>query len=94
MKHPKSIISIQKPPPSGKFHPTQKPVELMEWLIKSYTNENELILDFTMGSGTTLVACKNLNRKGIGIELDKAYFDIANKRCDEAILNSSLGEKE
>ena len=52
----------------------------MEYLIKTYTNENETVLDFTMGSGTTGVACKNLNRKFIGIEKDKKYFEIANKR--------------
>jgi len=62
---------------SGKVHPTQKPIALMEYLIKTYTNENETVLDFTMGSGTTGVACKNLNRNFIGIELDNDYFDIA-----------------
>jgi len=65
------------------FHPTQKPVALMEYLIKTYTNENETVLDFTMGSGTTGVACKNLNRNFIGIELDKDYFEIAKKRIEE-----------
>jgi site-specific DNA-methyltransferase (adenine-specific) len=64
----------------GKFlHPTQKPVALMEYLIKTYTNENETVLDFTMGSGSTMVAAQNLNRKGIGIEQDKNYFNIAQK---------------
>ena len=61
-------------------HSTQKPVELMEWLIESYSNENDTILDNTMGSGTTMVACKNLNRNGIGIEKDKHYYDIAVRR--------------
>ena len=61
-------------------HPTQKPIELLEYLIKTYTNEGETVLDFTMGSGSTGVACKNLNRSFIGIELDKNYFDIANER--------------
>ena len=64
------------------FHPTQKPVSLMEYLIKTYTNENETVLDFTMGSGSTGVACKNTNRNFIGIELDKGYFDIAKKRIE------------
>lgn len=64
-------------------HPTQKPVALIEYLIKTYTNEGDLVLDFTMGSGTTGVACRNLNRKFIGIELDKGYFDIACKRIEE-----------
>lgn len=61
-------------------HPTQKPVALMEYLIKTYTNEGETVLDFTMGSGTTGVACVNLNRKFIGIELDAGYFEIAKNR--------------
>ena len=64
------------------WHPTQKPVALMEYLIKTYTNEGETVLDFTMGSGTTGVACKNLNRKFIGIELDKDYFDVASERIN------------
>lgn len=61
-------------------HPTQKPVALMEYLIKTYTNENETVLDFTMGSGTTGVACVNLNREFIGIEKDLKYFSIAQQR--------------
>ncbi len=61
-------------------HPTQKPVDLMEYLIKTYTNENETVLDFCMGSGTTGVAAKNLNRKFIGIEKDAGYFEIAKQR--------------
>ena len=65
------------------LHPTQKPVALMEYLIKTYTNEGEMVLDFTMGSGTTGVACKNLNRKFIGIEKDEKYFNIAKKRIEE-----------
>lgn len=67
----------------SKIHPTQKPVALMEYLIKTYTNEGETVLDFTMGSGTTGVACKNLNRNFIGIELDKEYFEIAQKRIGQ-----------
>ena len=66
-----------------KFHPTQKPVVLMEYLIKTYTNEGDLVLDNCMGSGTTGVACKNLNRNFIGIELDPEYFKIAEKRINE-----------
>ena len=79
-KHPKQIISISNANQSGKVHPTQKPVALMEYLIKTYTNENETVLDFTMGSGTTGVACVNTNRKFIGIERDDKYFDISVKR--------------
>jgi len=78
-KNPTTLIEFNKII-KGSLHPTQKPVALMEYLIKTYTNENELVLDFTMGSGTTGVACKNLNRDFIGIELDKDYFDIAEKR--------------
>ena len=65
-----------------RVHPTQKPVALMEYLIKTYTNEGETVLDFTMGSGTTGVACKNLGRKFIGIELDETYFELATKRIE------------
>ncbi len=66
------------------LHPTQKPVVLMEYLIKTYSNLNDVVLDFTMGSGTTGVACRNLKRKFIGIELDPKYFKIAQKRIEEA----------
>lgn len=65
---------------SGKIHPTQKPVELMEYFIKTYTNEGETVLDFTIVSGTTGVACANTNRKFIGIEMDEKYFQIAKGR--------------
>ena len=66
------------------LHPTQKPVALMEYLIKTYTNESETVLDFACGSGTTGVACKNLNRKFIGIEMLKEYFNIAKDRINES----------
>ena len=66
------------------FHPTQKPVLLLEYLIKTYTNEGETVLDFTMGSGSTGVACANTNRKFIGIELDENYFNIAKERIEKA----------
>lgn len=66
-----------------RFHPTQKPVALLEYLIKTYTLEGETVLDFTMGSGSTGVACKNLNRNFIGIEQDEKYFEIAKKRIFE-----------
>jgi len=65
---------------SGKVHPTQKPVPLLEYLIKTYTQEGETVLDFTCGSGSTLVAAKNTNRHAIGIELDETYFKIAQER--------------
>lgn len=82
MKHPKSILTFQKPHPSVTLHPTEKPIELLEFLVKSYSNENETILDFTMGSGSTGVACLNTNRKFIGIELDEKYFEIAKNRIE------------
>jgi len=67
----------------NRLHPTQKPIELMEYLIQTYTNKNETVLDFTMGSGTTGVAAKNLNRNFIGIEQDENYFNIALKRIND-----------
>ena len=77
-KHPISIIKINNE--SHKVHPTQKPVELLEYLIRTYSKEGDAVLDNCMGSGSTGVACKNLNRKFIGIELDKKYFEIAKNR--------------
>ncbi len=70
----------------NKIHPTQKPVALLEYLIKTYTNENDTVLDFTMGSGSTGVACKNLNRNFIGIEKDEKYFDIAKQRIEGVLI--------
>ena len=66
------------------FHPTQKPVPLLEYLIKTYTNEGETVLDNCMGSGSTGVACVNTNRNFIGIELDENYFKIAERRIKDA----------
>ena len=66
------------------LHPTQKPVKLLEWLIKSYTNEGEIVLDNCMGSGSTGVACVNTNRNFIGYELDEEYFKIAKERIENA----------
>ena len=80
--YPSSIIEFSNAKQKGKQHPTQKPVALMEYLIKTYTNENETVLDFTMGSGSTMVACQNTNRNGIGIEMDEAYFKIATDRLE------------
>ena len=80
--YPKTILDF----PLRRFkggHPTQKPVELAEYLIKTYTNEGETVLDNVMGSGTTGVACKNLNRNFIGMELDEGYFKIATDRINE-----------
>lgn len=80
--YPKSVLKISNAGKKGKVHPTQKPLPLKEYLVKTYTNEGETVLDFTMGSGTTGVACKNLDRNFIGIELDENYFNIAKERIE------------
>lgn len=82
-RHPTQLIEVPNRKDAS-LHPTQKPVALMEYLIKTYTNEGDTVLDFTMGSGTTGVAAKNLSRSFIGIELDKGYFDIAKERIEAA----------
>lgn len=88
-RYPRSVqyFKTSETERNGYSHPTQKPVALMEYLIKTYTNENELVLDFTMGSGTTGVACINTNRNFIGIELDEGYFKIAQDRINQAVVN-------
>jgi site-specific DNA-methyltransferase (adenine-specific) len=85
--YPISILMFNRDSKKGvkKYHPTQKPVALIEYLIKTYTNENEIVLDNTMGSGSTGVACMNTNRKFIGIEKDEKYFEIAKKRIEESL---------
>ena len=83
-KYPRSILKISNANQRGKIHPTQKPLALCEYLIKTYTNEGETVLDNCMGSGTTGVACVNTNRNYIGFELDPEYFKIAKQRIDEA----------
>ena len=83
--YPKSIIEFSNARQKGKVHPTQKPVPLFEYLIKTYTNKGEIVLDNCIGSGTTAIACINTNRKYIGFELDKQYYDIANVRICKAI---------
>ena len=81
-RYPKQILEIASVERNS-VHPTQKPVALMEYLIKTYTKEKEIVLDFTMGSGTTGVACKNLNRSFVGIELNSDYFNLATKRIED-----------
>ena len=81
-KNPTTIIAFDKVR-KGSIHPTQKPVELMEYIVKTYTNQSDTVLDNCMGSGTTGVACKNLGRKFIGIEQDANYFEIAKNRIYE-----------
>ena len=90
MKHPTSLISISKPHASIMIHPTQKPVELLEELIKTYTQKGETVLDFCMGSGSTGIACKNLKRNFIGIELKEEYFNLAKNRIESHKVRTSL----
>jgi len=85
--YPKAILEFSNADKKNKIHPTQKPLELLKYLIKTYTNENETVLDFTMGSGTTGVACVNTNRNFIGIEQDEKYFNIAKNRINEHRTN-------
>ena len=83
--YPKNVLTFSNAKSSKKsIHPTQKPVDLMEYLIKTYTKEREVVLDNCMGSGTTGVACKNLDRKFIGIELDETYFNLAKERIESS----------
>lgn len=79
-------LTIQRFNNEKGLHPTQKPVALFEYLIKTYTNEGETVLDNCMGSGTTGVACKNLNRNFIGMELDETYFEIAKNRIENPVV--------
>lgn len=79
-RFPTSILKFTAVDPKQRVHPTEKPENLLEYLVKTYSNELDTVLDFTMGSGTTGLACKNLNRKFIGIELDETYFNIAKER--------------
>lgn len=91
MRYPKNIIKYSKYNKEcnqlNRVHPTQKPVELLEYLINTYTKEGCVVLDFTMGSGSTGVACMNTNRKFIGIELDEKYFEIARNRIQDIESN-------
>ena len=82
-RYPKSVIKINKSI-NKNIHPTEKPVDLLEYLIKTYTNEGELVLDNCMGSGSTGVACLNTNRNFIGIELDEGYFNMAKERIENS----------
>jgi len=84
LRHPKTIQKFNR---DRGYHPTQKPVALLEYLIKTYTNEGDTVLDNCMGSGSTGVACVNTNRNFIGYELNEKYFEIAEKRLNEAMCN-------
>ena len=81
--YPKSVLKYKSINTKSQIHTTQKPVDLFEYLIKTYTNENDIILDNCMGSGTTAVAAMNTGRNFIGFELDETYFNLANERIKE-----------
>lgn len=91
-KYPSSILEFAKPHPSKAKHRTEKPVELLKWLIRTYTNEQDLVLDNCMGSGSTGAACVDTNRRFIGIEKDAHYFDVAKERIKTA-LHAKGGQK-
>lgn len=92
-RYPQSVIEFSSDTQNSSFHPTQKPVALCEYLIKTYTNPGDTVLDFTMGSGTTGVACRNTGRQFIGIELEEKYFLTAKTRI-EAANDNHQQEKE
>lgn len=89
-RYPKHLIEFSNASRNGKFHPTQKPVELLEYLIKTYSKEEDTVLDNCMGSGSTGVACANTGRKFIGIELDNTYFAKASERIADAFLHAEM----
>lgn len=90
-KYSTSILSFQKPHPSVAKHRTEKPIELLRYLIRTYTNENETVLDNCMGAGSTVISAILENRNAVGIEIDKTYFDVAKKRIEE--MYESVNEK-
>lgn len=85
LRYPRSVQYFVTAENEGKFHPTQKPIALMEWLIKTYTDEKDIVLDPCMGSGTTAIACLNTNRRFIGFEKDSVYFERAKSRIESAL---------
>lgn len=88
--YPNNLLTFNNHNPRKKVHPCEKSVQLLEYLIKTYTNENELVLDNCMGSGSTGVACINTNRSFIGMELDKNYFEIAKNRIESCANNKNV----
>ena len=89
LRYPRNVIYFKTAESEGRVcHKSQKPVLLLEYLIKTYTNKGETVLDNCMGSGSTGVACINTNRKFIGIELDNTYFEIAKERINKAVENT------
>lgn len=84
-RHPTQLLKFNRDNPRNRLHPTQKPVSLLEYLINTYTNKDDIVLDNCMGSGSTGIACVNTNRNFIGIELDENYFNIAKQRIENAV---------
>lgn len=93
-RYPLSVQVFAKDQQKENYHPTQKPVALLEWLLKTYTNEGDLVLDNCMGSGSTGVACVNLNRNFIGMELTEQYFEIAKERIEKVVKAKDEQETE
>lgn len=89
VRYPLQIVQFKRDILTSNLHPTQKPLALIEYLVRTFTNESDTVLDFTMGSGTTGVACANLNRNFIGIELNEDYFNIAKNRIESTIQQNS-----
>ena len=89
-RYPKTTIEFDVVDLKNRLHPTQKPVALLEYLIKTYTNEGETVLDFTFGSCSTGVACLNTNRKFIGVEMNEEYFNIGVKRMQESTIKGEI----
>ena len=87
-RFPSTVIEFNNPN-NKSIHPTQKPVALFEYLIKTYTNEGETVLDNCMGSGTTAIACINTNRNYIGFELDEEYYNLANERISKTLKSET-----
>src|SRR5699024_8284152 len=89
-RYPRSVIKFSTDKQKSAIHPTQKPVSLFEYLIKTYTNEGETVLDNCMGSGTTAIAAINTNRNYIGFELDEEYYNLANERISKTLKSETL----
>ena len=94
MKFPTSVLEFSKPHPSVVLHPTQKPVDLLQFLVKSFTNEGETVMDNTMGSCSTGIACLDTGRSFIGIEMDDTYFEVSKNRIEKYILDNNLEDIE
>ena len=90
-RYPRSVQIFSSDKQKSKLHPTQKPVAAMEYFINTYTNPGDVVMDFVMGSGTTGVACKNIGRSFIGIEMDDHYYDVAEDRINSTPYKEEYG---